>query len=194
MSKLQVFLSLALLAATARGQATFCHFCNTERDGLPCEDPIDSSRIQVQRCADLAVASNLESFPALDGSANNAAQVCVTLSYTYFDRNVTIRGCDAAETIFYGAVFSACDYNNALYEGYIINFSCIACEGELCNAVTPAEIVEEVEDVEEVEEVEEEGAGEENEDEQQGDAGGSADVMSISARFIIITALALIML
>ncbi|XP_030759205.1 uncharacterized protein LOC115884694 isoform X2 [Sitophilus oryzae] len=177
MSKLQVFLSLALLAATARGQATFCHFCNTERDGLPCEDPIDSSRIQVQRCADLAVASNLESFPALDGSANNAAQVCVTLSYTYFDRNVTTRGCDATQTLLYGINYAACEYYDLMYSSYITNFVCTSCQGELCNAAETVEVIEEDEVAED----------------QQPDGNG-ADIMSISARFIIVTVLALIML
>ncbi|XP_030759206.1 uncharacterized protein LOC115884694 isoform X3 [Sitophilus oryzae] len=175
MSKLQVFLSLALLAATARGQATFCHFCNTERDGLPCEDPIDSSRIQVQRCADLAVASNLESFPALDGSANNAAQVCVTLSYTYFDRNVSSRGCEPAQRALLGSTLSTCEYYNAMAQSYMTNFVCTSCEGQLCNAASPVEIIEEEAEVDRP-------------------SGNGADIMSISLRFFIVTALALIML
>ncbi|XP_030749948.1 uncharacterized protein LOC115877773 [Sitophilus oryzae] len=175
MSKLQVLLTLTLLVATAKSQADHCHFCSSERDGLPCEEPIDSSRIQVQRCSDLEVASNLESLPAFDNSTSNTqeAQVCISISYTYFDRTVFIRGCDAAEATYLSMHFDdICNYYYTIYPSYLTNFTCTSCEGDLCNAVRPVQITEEGDD----------------------EKPSSADIMSISARFIIIMALALIML
>ncbi|KAF7264476.1 hypothetical protein GWI33_023159 [Rhynchophorus ferrugineus] len=126
---------LSILTVIAAVQSMRCYFCNTEVEGQSCNDPVDINNIQVQDCSNLETTNALPVLQNLVNNSNNevAEKICIILSYTYYSRNVTSRGCELKERSLNGLEADVCAFYRSIRPSYLTNFECSTCNKDLCN-------------------------------------------------------------
>ncbi|XP_050298353.1 uncharacterized protein LOC126737477 [Anthonomus grandis grandis] len=138
------FLFIALQAVNTQSQL-HCYFCNTEIDGQPCEDPINTAQIQTQRCTDLELVQGTQhsyfttlwdNFKQSTSMAvrNGTSNVCILMTYKFDHRNVSSRGCEMPTRQVLSQTLDICDYYRQIIPiARITNFNCSVCTDNLCN-------------------------------------------------------------
>ncbi|XP_076275329.1 uncharacterized protein LOC143206601 [Rhynchophorus ferrugineus] len=126
---------LSILTVIAAVQSMRCYFCNTEVEGQSCNDPVDINNIQVQDCSNLETTNALPVLQNLVNNSNNEVgeKICIILSYTYYSRNVTSRGCELKERSLNGLEADVCAFYRSIRPSYLTNFECSTCNEDLCN-------------------------------------------------------------